>query len=225
MTLEATIAALARVRGYPRFAWSDWKCREYYMWDPEPGFLADVSDAAALGLMLASAEWIHHRFSALDADPMPGYVICAGWAYMLEPLACEYYEPHDDDWRGPIRAPLAVMMAVVMDALFCRDADPEVRVRTHWMRNLANHLLEDDVPAFTDWFATSAARLARVHPHSEMPRLGLFDVPVRFEPVVGRDVFDPRAPYDPATARQALIAYVRAGYPRNPLIDLTELRD
>ncbi|WP_420859621.1 hypothetical protein [Marivivens marinus] len=224
MALAAYIEGLVSGTALPRFAWEDWKCRDYYMWDPPEGFLEQVSDAAAVGLMLASGAWIAARMNRVDPDPMPDYALRAGWAFMLEPESCFYYEPNDNDWRGPVRAPMSIMAVIAMDALYCRDADPEVRIRTHWMANLARYVLEDDAETFDAWFNWAADRLARVHPRSEMPKLGLFDVPVRFEPVVGRDVFVPETDYDPATARSSLYNWLMQGDRDNPFIDFSELR-
>jgi hypothetical protein len=224
MTLESYIARHLTVQGQPTFEWSDWKCRDYYMWDRPEGYLADMSDAAALALLLGTGRWIRDRFAAIEPDPMPRLIHDAGWAYMLEPDACVYYEPDDDPWRGPVRAPLAVMAVIEMDSLFCRGEDPEVRVRTFWMANLARHVLEADVPVFEAWFNHTAQRLTQVHPRSEMPKLGLFDIPERFEPVVGRDVLDPDSPYVPAEARAALLTYLFAGARDNPFIAYAALQ-
>jgi hypothetical protein len=224
MSLESYIAAHMTVQGYPTFEWSDWKCRDYYMFDMPVGYLSTISDAAALALILGTGRWIRDRFAALDPDPMPRLILDAGWAYMVNPDACTYYEPTDDLWRGPVRAPLAVMAVIVMDALYCRGEDPEVRIRAHWMANLARHVLEADVPAFEAWLNDIIARLTQLHPRSEMTKLGLFDVPERFRPEVGIDVLDPHAAYDPAQARSALLQYLMRGARDNPFIIYEELR-
>lgn len=224
MSLESYIARHLSVQGRPTFEWSDWKCRDYYMWDMPEGYLEGMSDAAALALMLGAGRWIRDRFAALDPDPMPRLIHDAGWAYMLEPDACDYYEPDDDPWRGPIRAPMAVMAVIEMDALFCRGEDPEVRLRTFWMANLARYVLEADAARFDTWFDLTAARLTKVHPRSEMPKLGLFDVPERFQPVVGRQVLDPDSSYDPAKARSELLEYLFAGARDNPFITYEALQ-
>lgn len=224
MSLESYIAKHLTVLGQPAFEWSDWKCRDYYMWDMPEGFLAEMSDAAAIALLLGTGRWIRDRFAAIEPDPMPRLIQDAGWAYMLEPDACDYYEPDDDPWRGPVRAPLAVMAVIVMDALFCRGEDPEVRLRTFWMANLARHVMEGGTKVFQHWFNQTAERLTQVHPRSEMPKLGLFDVPERFQPVVGRLVLDPDSEYDPAQARAELMQYLLAGVRDNPFINYAALQ-
>lgn len=223
MTLERYIASRMTVQGRPTFEWSDWKCRDYYMFDTPEGYLDSMSDAAALALMLGTGHWIRDRFAAITPDPMPRLVLDAGWAYMLEPEACLYYEPDDDAWRGPQRAPLSVMAVICMDALFCRGEDPEVRTRTFWMANLARHVLERDTKTFEDWFEKTAVNLTLLHPRSEMPKLGLFDVPERFQPVVGRAALDPDSTYDAAQAREDLLHYLFQGTRDNPFIDYAAL--
>lgn len=224
MTLEAFIAQYLTALDRPTFEWSDWKCRDYYMFAMPEGYLADMSDAAALALMLGSGQWIRQRFAEITPDRMPKQVLEAGLAYMVEPGACLYYEPNDDDWRGPLRAPLAVMAVIVMDALFCRGEDPEVRVRTFWMANLARYVLEADAAAFDNWFTHCATRLTGIHPRSEMPKLGLFDVPERFEPIVGPSALIPGSAYDPAQARMELLHHLFQGARDNPFITYAELR-
>ncbi|RYG90347.1 hypothetical protein EU803_14055 [Loktanella sp. IMCC34160] len=194
------------------------------MFEAPDGFLEEISDAAAFGLALASASWIDVRLSGVSSDPMLSQVIAAGWANMLEPEASDYFEPDDEEWVGPVRAPLATTAIILMDAMYGMNLNPDIRLRTSWMADFARYVLEDDAETFDAWFNWAADRLARVHPRSEMPKLGLFDVPVRFEPVVGRDVFVPETDYDPATARSSLYNWLMQGDRDNPFIDFSELR-
>lgn len=210
MTLEEYVAGITTVRSAPTYPWSDWEIRDYFRSDMEDGFLCDMSDAAAMALTLATATWIDNRFAALDSDPMLAQVIAAGWAYMLEPAACFYFEPDEAEWNGPVRGAKATAVILIMDALFCRDAEPNVRVRANWMCNLARYVLEQDVETFDAWFNWASNHVTTVHPRSEMPNKGLFEFSFNFEPVVGPDVFIPESDYDPAMARVALIAHVRA---------------
>lgn len=224
MTLDNYIASVAQLREQPKYQWSDWKCRDYYMWDADEDYLADISDAAAFGLLLATASFIRQRFFDLDRDPRVGYLLDAGWAYMLEPSACVYYEPSDQDWVGPVRAPLAVMIVILMDAIYCRGEDPEIRTRTFWMANLARYVLESDAEAFDAWFEWAASRMQSLHPRHQTPELGLFDVAERFEPAVGPGAFDPNSSYAPSQARAEIFAELRAADQSNLFVSFENLK-
>jgi len=55
-----------------KFAWDEWRTKSYY-WDvPQASFdrLNALSDDASMSLALAIAEWVVHRFSRLDNDPL-----------------------------------------------------------------------------------------------------------------------------------------------------------
>ncbi|MCA9683811.1 MAG: hypothetical protein KC457_16545 [Myxococcales bacterium] len=189
------------------------------MWDPPEDYLALVSDAAALALMLGAANWVLARLAPFVDDPLPAQALSAGWAYMLEPRACHYYEPPNALWRGPIRGPVAVATVILMDALHCRDAEPEVRLRTHWMANLARHILGPDGGAFDQWFDWAALTLAQLHPRSEIAKRGLFDDGERLEPAVGPSVLVPDSGYDQAQSRREIHDMLMSTSRDNPLID------
>jgi hypothetical protein len=211
-------------RSFPAYQWDDWDCRKLFLKDPPDHYLAEMSDAAALALLLGTAEWISVRFSELHKDRTVKAAIDCGWACMAEIDAGNYFKLEDQDWNGPVEVPLLFTATIIADALFFRAENPEIRSRTFWMANLARYVLETDAGAFDNWFNHTAQRLTQVHPRSEMPKLGLFDIPERFEPVVGRDVLDPDSPYVPAEARAALLTYLFAGARDNPFIAYAALQ-
>jgi hypothetical protein len=211
-------------QSFPLYQWDDWDCRKLFLNDPPDHYLYGISDAAALALLLGTAEWIKVRFSELYNDRTVRAAIDCGWAYMVEIDAGNYFKLEDQDWNGPIEVPLLFTATIIADALFFRNDNPEVRTRTFWMASLARYVLEADAAAFDDWFSQTAARLAALHPRSEMPKLGLFDVPERFEPIVGRSALDPASAYDPAQARQELLHYLFQGARDNPFITYDALR-
>jgi hypothetical protein len=208
----------------PTFAWDDWDSNDHWMWDPPDGFLNDLSDAAKVALLLGSGAWSVRRFAALDADPLPSQILQAGWAFIGNPDAATYYETNWDDWLGPVRGPLGLVCDITMDALFARDANPDLGIRTFWMANLTRYVLGDDAKAFDEWFAWAHAQLAQVHPRSEMPPPDLFDPFPALHPIVGRSALDPASAYDPAQARQELLHYLFQGARDNPFITYEELR-
>jgi hypothetical protein len=210
-------------RSVPAYQWDDWDCRKLFLKDPPDQYLAEMSDAAALALLLGTAEWINVRFSELHKDRTIKAAIDCGWAYMAEIGAGNYFKLEDQDWNGPVEVPLLFTATIIADALFFRADNPEIRSRTFWMANLARYVLEADAPTFDAWFNQIATRLMQLHPRSEMPKLGLFDVPERFQPVVGRLVLDPDSDYNPATARSELLEYLFAGARDNPFITYAAL--
>lgn len=222
MALRGYIDSLLAVRGRPVYAWSDWEARDYYLWNPPKGYLAEMSDAAALGLTLATAEWIAARFAKLDADPMVDHVVQAGWGFMLNGDAILYIEAEHDDWAGPIRGPLGKMIDIAMDALFARDEDPNMRNRTFWMYNLAGYVLEDDVEIFDQWFQWACAHVALLHPHKAQV-VDVFANPEDITEPVGREAFRPESGYQPAHAQQELLNYLGRTDRQNPLIRFDEL--
>lgn len=146
------------------FAWDEWAIKSYY-WDvPQALFdrLDALSDDACMSLALATGEWVFHRFDAVNSDPTPLQFIEAAWAGTVHPYYCVYSETVDDEWRGPVRGPLAVAMAIANDGLFCRANDPEVATRACWMYRLATHVLTDP-GEFLKWFDAVVRRLETWH--------------------------------------------------------------
>jgi hypothetical protein len=223
MTLEDFIDSRLTDLARPAYAWDDWDSNDNWMWDPARGFLAGLSDSAQVALTLGSAVWILRRLSAADDDPTPGFIVEAGWAYIVSPHATIYYETTWENWLGPVRGPLGVVCDIVMDALFARDASPNLEFRSFWMANLARYVLADQAGAFDEWFDWAHQNLLKLHPRSEMPVPDLFDPFPPLHPVVGRNVLIPNAAYDPATARAEIVRYLCRGARNNPFISYVAL--
>jgi hypothetical protein len=201
------------IRDVP-YEWDEWRVKDYYMYVESKQFarLDLLTNKANTGLTIAAGEWICHRFSLLSQDPAPLQFLEAAWAGIIHPAYCIYTETEDDEWRGPVREPLAVMIAITNDALFCLRDDPHVATRACWMYNLARHVLPS-TGAFEAWFLACIARLEQHHTKAiehVTDETDLFDdFPGQGAPVP-RQAFDPGFDYLPSDAPRLLDAFLRS---------------
>lgn len=208
------LAAASQAAVPPQYAWDEWRTKEYYMY-VQPELFAELNlltNKANTALTCGVGEWICARFNALEPDRAPLQFLEAAWAGIIHPGYCEYTETTDDEWRGVIRAPLAVMIAIANDALFCLRDDPDVATRVCWMRNLALHVLPAD-NAFDAWFEGCVRRLLPVHAkslesESEAMKVDPFDEVSGQGKPVPREALDLTRAYDPAAAPNLLDAYL-----------------
>jgi len=215
-----------------RFHWDEWNCKQYFWFVDDAMFerLDRLTNKANTGLTIAIGEWICERFSTLDPDPSPKEYLEAAWAGVVHPAYCKYTETNDDDWRGPIRAPLALTITLVNDALFGLGYDPHVARRVCWLYNLARHVLPD-TRAFETWLEACARRMDQFHGQAVNAQGGdeedLFaDFPGQGAPVP-REAFDPAFAYSPMDAPVLLDEFLRSLRPESNafLRSLEELSD
>lgn len=212
---DANIAA-----DHARYPWDEWKVREYYTDVDERMFdrLDRLSSRATIGLSIACAEWICHRLSKLDSDPAPLQFLEAAWAGVVSSAYCVYTETNDDDWRGPVRGPLNMTIAIVNDALFCLSEDPHGATRACWMYNLAKHVLPD-TDAFERWFETIVKRLEKYCPKPPEDEEDMFVEIAGMGDPIPRDLFDPDLPPDSYRRVGAIDRYLNSLDPsRNPFL-------
>lgn len=189
------------------YTWDEWNVRRHYDF-PEPVLFARldgvVSPRGAIALTIAVGEWICARFSLVNADPTPAQFLEAAWAGQVDLARCVYTETNDDDWRGVIRAPLAMVITITNDALFCLDEDPVAAIRAVWMTNLARHVLPSKA-AFEAWLEAVLTRLAQHHPppSDEDSDGDLFGPALALGSPVARELFDTTRPFD--SAEEALL--------------------
>lgn len=212
--------------------WDEWNVLAYYR-HIEADLLEQVqglTGKANLGLTIATAEWLVERFTPCDADPEPPAFLDAAWAGAAHPAYCAYMETDDDDWRGPVRGPMAMAMAIVNDATYGLADHPDVALRACWMHNLLVHVLPDEhtVEAFETWWDACVDRLA-THHAIEVELAGqapdLFDNFPDMGSAVPPSAYDPAQPYDPSQAGRLWDDFLRALDPSaNPfLTDPAEL--
>lgn len=201
-----------------RFPWDEWNCKQYYWFVDDAMFerLDRLTNKANTGLAIAIGEWTCERFSTMDPDPLPREYLEAAWAGVVHPAYCKYTETNDDDWRGPIRAPMALTITLVNDALFGLGYDPHVAQRVCWLYNLTRHVLPD-LRAFETWLEASIQRMEQFHSQAvdSQGEEDIFaDLPWQGSPVP-REAFDPAFSYSSGAAPALLNAFLRGLRPKS----------
>ena len=195
-----------------RYVWDEWNVRSYFMIadEAELARFDALTGKANTALLIAVGEWICERFSALSADSRPLSFLEAAWAGAIDLSYCVFTETVDDEWRGPIRGPLAITIQIANDALFHLVEEPRVAPRVCWMVALARHVLPN-TDAFEAWLEKCVRRLETYHSKS-VEKVVEQDL---FEPLPGQGTAVPRAAlnpdfrYDPAQAAPLLDAFLR----------------
>lgn len=197
----AHLRRVAMDRSYPAFEWDEWQVESYYI-DIDPyryERLRLLSFNANLAFSTACGWWIAERMRLLDPSAEAAeFLELSGISTYGEPRY-EYLELDEDLWRGPVRGPQAVMITILVDALYCLAEDPEPATRTAYMHRLANHVLEPE-GVFDRWFDASLERMLQHHPRlaAGAPKsvLRLIDTP-EFGRPVSQQAFDLDQPYRP----------------------------
>ncbi|GJH29932.1 hypothetical protein [Caballeronia novacaledonica] len=182
---DATLRQLAVL--YP---WDDWDVkRAYRPADPAVhATLTPLPRRAQIGMTIAIGEWIVCRLDKVDPDSDPKDYIEAAWCGNIHTVYCPYVEFDDDDWRGPVRRPLQLVMAIINDAFYFEGVDPAENAA--WMFRLAEHVLPR-TDSLVAWRDAVVPRLARYFP---TPVVDEFDFSYDWqesEPLVPREWFNP----------------------------------
>ncbi len=206
------------------WAWDDWEVEASY----EPGDavvnerLQGLQRRAQLAMCVAIAEWIAFSLEALDADPRPQQYLEAAWLGTVHFACCPYMEWEDEEWSGPVRGPLHVMMAQVNDALHFEGADPAENAA--WLSTLAQHIVPVSA-SFTIWRDAVLHRLERWYPGIEKADDDFDDDWQALEPLVPRECFDPTAAFEPAMSIDLFRRRLAAADPNaNPYLSTPEER-
>ena len=188
-------------------SWDDSNVRSAYR-PGDPNLIArlePLSTRAQLALTVAVAEWIVTRLSGADPDPVPAQYLQAAWAGTVHQAFCPYIEFNDNEWRGPVRGPLHVVMALYNDALHFEDADQEENAA--WICQLAELVLPS-TDSFHAWLDAVISRLEEWFP---APDEDEFDFAYDWqaeEPFCPRECFDPAFTFDPADAPGLITAFL-----------------
>jgi hypothetical protein len=190
------------------YQWDEWNVRDYYLDIDEDQLqrLDRISDAGNLALAIGCGEWICHRLSALSEDRDPGLYLEAAWAAVVHPYYCDYIETNDDEWRGPIRGPLNMVITIINDGIHCGDENPVKAAHACWMYNLARHVLPR-TEEFEKWFEACVGRLEECHPKVESDDIWEEGPP--FGIPVPREALDPSLSYAPEDAPELLDRFLR----------------
>ncbi|MBN8632084.1 MAG: hypothetical protein J0L76_14670 [Rhodobacterales bacterium] len=214
-----SFAASARFdRDWPNFAWDEWDIEPYYA-NHDPAQLARLSllsGNANHALMCACGYWIVERFRRLDLSREAEDFLDVAAVSTYEAPAYEYFEIDDEDWRGPIRGPLALMITISVDALYCLAEDPEPAVRACYMYNLCRHVLSPD-DEFLTWFEASVRRLERSHRIVQAP-LAMPSPDLVMGLAVPVSAFEPRLAYSADEEQRAFALARQHVNPSNPFL-------
>lgn len=218
MKLDAHIAAQLTPEQPLTYDWSDWEARDTFLHDPPDDFAPRMGDSAALALVIGTSAWIRLRLAHEGNDPLVMQTEGMAWAYMNSPDAAAFFETNLDQWRGPVRGPLGIVVDILLDAMFYRDDDPRISIRMAWIYNLALHVMEADADAYVGWFADRAEALAAAYP-PESGTVSLFGDDPSVGPAVDPDALLPGAEVARGSAKAALYRYLVTTEAANPLFD------
>ena len=146
------------------FEWDEWKFQSYFYfcYKRELKRLQGLTHKANIALALATCEWIEERFLPFNADPTLKSYIAAGWAAMIDRSFSEWFQLIDDDWVGPVRAPIMAAIGIINEAFFEAADKSRSGLQSCYAINLARHVLPT-TEVFGDWLEASVRRLERFH--------------------------------------------------------------
>lgn len=142
------------------YSWDDWEVHGDYA-EANTGYLKRIDalpDAHSLALAVAVSHWLVETLSKSDPERVIAKYIDSCWAVFCDHYEPTYFETDDDEWRGPKRALLAMVLINLNDAIFCRDEDGEMSNRTDWILFLAQKPFANS-PTFQSWFERSLQKL------------------------------------------------------------------
>lgn len=205
------------------FEWDEWQFQGYFYYcvTGELERLQALTHKANIALALAVCEWVEERFRPFSDDPTLLLYIAAGWAALIDRHYSERFRLVDDQWIGPVRAPMMAAMGIINEAFYEADSNPDMAYRACYAINLARHVMPAPEP-FEAWLEASIRRLERFHSWTaEGPVVeDLFAEEFHQGNLVAREVFDPTRPYDPADAARLLHEFVRRQDRSNPFLHL-----
>ncbi|MBU2959870.1 hypothetical protein KO516_03320 [Citreicella sp. C3M06] len=213
-TLTPELARLDRAAPV-EFQWDEWKFQSYFYFgfDEELARFRTLTPNACRALTLALCEWVEHRFSAANDDPMPRDYIAAGWAALVNRSWSRHIGLDDRHWSGPVLGPLMAGFGIVNEMFYESGDAPDMAFPACYALNLSRHVL----PAggeFDSWLETVQARLLTHHLAARDPLMegDIFDIDFPQGALVPRSAFDTSRPYTPdaSAARAELIALARA---------------
>ena len=195
------------------FEWDEWNFQGYFYYcvTEELKKYQKLTPNANLALMLAICEWVEHKFSGLSDDPVPLEYIAAGWGAILDPDNSRWFQIVDDEWMGPIRAPLMAVIGIVNEAFYESGDNPDKAYRTCYALNLARHVLPNG-SRFPSWLSGAEDRLFSHHLAADDPEMqdDLFEDDFPRGRIVPRDLFDLSSEYIPEGAGEQLIRFVQS---------------
>ena len=144
--------------------WDDWD--PYVLLgtqDPDTqANLARLTDRAQIAFAIACAEWVVYRFQNLCDDRRPYDFIEAAWA---SEMSSDYSVPPqfaEDEWRGPIRAPIDLSLVTIINTFYSTE-DGAGDVDATFAERIPLHVLNDQT-RFLRWRNSVLVRLQELFP-------------------------------------------------------------
>lgn len=127
-----------------RYPWDEWKVTETYRPGTQEVFarMEDLTHRANVAMLCAMLEWLVWRYAAVEDDEEPHDFVEAAWASVVHTAYATYVEFEDDDWRGPVRGPLRMGMAIAVDLIWGVSTAERGR-HCAWMDQLLMRVLTD----------------------------------------------------------------------------------
>ena len=201
------------------FAWDEADIQQYFYFAEDELFdrLANLTINANLALMLATTEWVERRLATLAADRTLHDYLEAGWGALGDWRRTDYFQLIDDDWRGPLRGPLAVGIGIICDAFFDSDEEPEKVFQANYAINLVRHILPDTA-TFETWLEAAIKRLEASHSFAVegRPVEDILSPSFAEGRLVPREIFNLQRSYQPNTGDDLLAEWRARIPPSNP---------
>jgi hypothetical protein len=121
-----------------------------------------------------------YRFGSLSSDPLPLQYAEAAWAGSVDWRYAKYYEMRRD-WHGPVRGPLALAVAFMVDVLNRVNQQDLPEISAASIVNLGRHVIAKSEP-FNQWFDWAIKRLEDLFPRDPEDPIG---------PAVPREALNP----------------------------------
>jgi len=215
---QLTVAASIARRD---FAWDDMTVFDRYQ-DYDTNREDDIEalcDSAKLALCIALAEWLVAAFKDHDTTGEAKATVTAFWTIFSDTHMPTYWEIDDDDWRGPYRGILGMVITLLNDAVFCLHESPVVGMRTDWMLMYCQIVFEQRDP-FAAWLETAFVALKALGPgrpaakwnDPEDPR-SIFELPI------SRDYFGGFGRHDAQHEVRRIQAFIAHHIPGNEFVE------
>jgi len=194
-----------------QFEWDEQETLRYFYYIPAQlhDRLLALTHNACFALTLGCANWILERLEPFGFEIEVCNYVDAAWAEMTVEWYCERVTRARDEWRGPVKGPIASAMSVLYDAMDGKDHNPVQADRTVWMHNLARHVIEPLQP-FDLWFESTLVRLEENHSSKVEgePETDIFADEFFPGKSVSPEALDPGFPYHPGEANRQLTQFV-----------------
>lgn len=203
------------------YAWDEWDVQQYFYFLPEPfpEPVRDLTPCASWALTLAILEWVEAYLSHFSSDNSLEQYIAAGWVGTTDRSLCQHLVTDDDEWRGPVRGPMQLSLAIIAEMFFVNADMRTSAAYAIFAENLARHVLPDSW-SFDPWYTLVTDRLNTWHSYSvEDPQPEpLFAEDFYLGKIVSRSLFNSSHDYDGSAAEAEMDMFIANTNSANPFL-------